>query len=131
MPATEHTSLSAAQVEHFIDAGFVKLEDAFSADLAQRCRDELWTDIGLSPDRPDDWTQPVIRVGFKTSSPFLEAANTPRLRGAYDGLVGGGHRSVRCQARNRATASGSPREDANPRPRSSSGTLRSSQARIS
>lgn len=90
MPATEHTSLSAAQVAHFIDAGFVKLEDAFSADQAQRCCDELWRDIGLSPDRPDAWTQPVIRVGFKTSPPFLEAVNTPRLHGAYDRLVGSG-----------------------------------------
>jgi hypothetical protein len=46
--------------------------------------------MGLSPDHPENWTEPVVRVGFKASTPFVEAANTPRLHRAYDQLAGEG-----------------------------------------
>lgn len=88
MPKTEHIGLTSRQVQDFIDNGFVKIEDAFSTDLATRCRDELWADIGLSPDEPENWMQSVIRVPSKSSPPFVEAANTPRLHNAYDQLAG-------------------------------------------
>ena len=88
MPKTEHIGLTDHQVQAFIDDGFVKIENAFSADLAKQCRDDLWADIGLSPDEPETWTRPVIRVSSKSSPPFIEAANTARLHEAYDRLVG-------------------------------------------
>jgi hypothetical protein len=88
MPKTEHIGLACHQVQDFIDNGFVKIENAFSTDLARQCRDELWADIGLSPDRPENWIQPVIRVGSKASAPFIEAANTRPLHKAWDQLVG-------------------------------------------
>ena len=90
MPQTEHAGLTPRQVQNFIDDGFVKIENAFSAQLAKQCRDELWADIGLSPDQPQLWTRPVVRVGFKASPPFIEAANAPPLHHAYDQLVGEG-----------------------------------------
>ena len=90
MPNTEQIGLTSRQVQSFIDDGFVKIEDAFSSLLAKQCRDELWADIGLSPDRPENWIQPVIRVASKASAPFMEAANTLPLRKAYDQLVGDG-----------------------------------------
>ncbi|KRP96274.1 phytanoyl-CoA dioxygenase [Bradyrhizobium yuanmingense] len=90
MPKTEQVGLTPRQVQTFIDDGFVKLENAFSTDLAKQCRDELWADIGLSPDEPEHWTQPVVRVGAKATPPFIEAANTPRLHKAYDQLAGEG-----------------------------------------
>ncbi len=88
MPKSKHIGLTSSQVQNFIDNGFVKLENAFSAELAKQCRDELWTEIGLSPAEPEKWLQPVIRVGSKSSRPFIEAANTPQLHKAYDQLVG-------------------------------------------
>ncbi|WP_353646843.1 phytanoyl-CoA dioxygenase family protein [Mesorhizobium sp. WSM2239] len=90
MPKTENIDLTSSQIQNFISDGFVKVENAFSGDLARQCRDELWADIGLSPDEPEFWTQPVIRVASKSSPPFIEAANTPRLYKAYDQLVGAG-----------------------------------------
>ncbi|MEY9755277.1 phytanoyl-CoA dioxygenase family protein [Bradyrhizobium yuanmingense] len=90
MPKTEQVGLTPRQVQTFIDDGFVKLENAFSTDLAKQCRDELWADIGLSPDEPEHWTQSVVRVGAKATPPFIEAANTPRLHKAYDQLAGEG-----------------------------------------
>lgn len=88
MPKTEQIGLTARQVQSFIDDGFVKIKNAFSTDLAKQCRDELWADIGLSPDSPREWTKPVVRVGSKSSPPFIEAGNTPLLHAAYDQLVG-------------------------------------------
>jgi hypothetical protein len=88
MPDTEYIGLTSHQVENFINDGFVKIENAVSTRLARQCRDELWADIGLSPDEPKKWIQPVSRVGSKASPPFIEAANTPTLHRAYDQLVG-------------------------------------------
>lgn len=90
MPSTEQVGLTPCQVQNFIDDGFVKIENAFSIQLAKQCKDELWADIGLSPDERETWTRPVVRVGFKASPPFIEAANVPRLHKAYDELVGEG-----------------------------------------
>ena len=89
MPS-EPIGLTPRQVQSFIDDGFVRIENAFSADLAQQCQDELWAEIGLSPDRPEAWTRPVVRVASKASPPFVEAANTPVLHKAYDQLAGEG-----------------------------------------
>lgn len=90
MSLPQGTGLTADQVQSFINDGFVKVDDAFSRDLAQECRSELWADMGLSPDQPENWTQPVVRIGSKSSAPFLAAANTPLLHAAYDSLVGSG-----------------------------------------
>ncbi len=88
MSAIERIGLTPGQIQGFVDDGFVKIEAAFSAKLARQGRDELWADMGLSPDEPQNWTQPVVRLGFKSSPPFVEAANTPQLHNAYDQLVG-------------------------------------------
>ena len=90
MPNSEQFSLTDGQVQDFIVDGFVKLEKAFSPDLAKQCRDELWAEIGLSPDEPAGWTRPVIRVAARATPPFVAAANTPQLHRAYDQLVGAG-----------------------------------------
>lgn len=90
MSISQGTGLTPDQVESFINDGFVKVEDAFGRDLARDCRNELWADMGLSPDRPEAWTAPVVRIGWKSSPPFVAAANTPRLHAAYDALVGEG-----------------------------------------
>lgn len=82
--------LTPGQIKHFVDEGFVKIENAFSADLAKQGRDELWAEMGLSADKPEHWAQPVVRIGFKSSPPFIAAANTPVLHNAYDQLVGAG-----------------------------------------
>jgi hypothetical protein len=90
-PASELASeLTGEQIESFIERGFIRLDRAFGRELAARARDELWAAMGLSPDEPRRWTQPVVRLGGMYSAPFVEAANTPRLHRAYDALVGEG-----------------------------------------
>lgn len=90
MPKSPTPGLTPGQVETFIANGFVKLEGAFDPDIAAACRERLWTEIGLSADAPESWTEPVVRVGFLPGAPFVEAANTPVLHRAYDQLAGEG-----------------------------------------
>ena len=82
--------LSDAQIASFIADGFVRIDNAFSADLADECRAILWRDTGVNPDDPSTWTRPVIRLGQYGQPPFRAAANTDVLHGAYDQLVGAG-----------------------------------------
>jgi hypothetical protein len=83
-------ALSAAQIDEFIRNGFVKIEDAFPRELAERARAILWRDAGCNPDDPATWNKPVIRLGMYTDEPFILAANTPVLHAAYDRIVGVG-----------------------------------------
>ncbi|MEU7182809.1 MULTISPECIES: phytanoyl-CoA dioxygenase family protein [Streptomyces] len=76
------------QIDQFIENGFIRLDHAFSKETAQACRAALWRETGLDPDDPTTWTEPVVRVWESSEEPFIEAANTPRLRAAYDQLVG-------------------------------------------
>lgn len=82
--------LSTAEIDAFIHDGLVKLEDAFSRETAAACRDILWRDLGLSPDKPEGWVEPVMRLGMYGDPPFREALASPRLHSALDQLVGEG-----------------------------------------
>jgi len=79
-----------AQIEQFITDGFVRIDHAFPREHAEAARGILWKATGCDPADPATWTQPVIRLGMFTQSPFIEAANTPRLHAAFDQLVGEG-----------------------------------------
>ena len=83
-------ALGEADIHHFIQHGFLKLEGAFPRELADEGRAMLWRETGCDPDDPSTWTRPVIRLGDYSGPPFGGAANTPALRAAFDGLVGRG-----------------------------------------
>ncbi|MBV7531095.1 phytanoyl-CoA dioxygenase family protein [Chitinophaga sp. sic0106] len=80
--------LHPQQIQEFITTGFVRIDHAFDPATAAAARDILWRDMGLSPDDPTAWQQPVIRLGMYSQRPFIESANTPRLLAAFDQLVG-------------------------------------------
>jgi hypothetical protein len=77
-------------VTGFVEQGFVTIEEAFPRELAAEVRTILWRDTGCNPDNPSTWTRPVVRLGFYSDPPFVAAANTPRLRRAFDQLAGSG-----------------------------------------
>jgi hypothetical protein len=83
--AREHTP---TEVTAFIEQGFVKIEDAFSRELAEEGRTILWRDTGCNPDDPSTWAKPVVRLGLYSQPPFVAAANTTTLHQAFDQLVG-------------------------------------------
>jgi hypothetical protein len=80
--------LSEEQIHHFINNGFIKIENAFSEAVANECRNILWKETGCDPHNPKTWTQPVIRIGDMDLEVFINAANTPILHTAFDQLVG-------------------------------------------
>lgn len=82
--------LTDEQVRQFVTNGFVKLENAFSPDLARQCRDILWADTGCDPNDPATWKAPVVWLWDYDQEPFVAAANTPELHAAFDQLVGPG-----------------------------------------
>ncbi|MBL1077371.1 phytanoyl-CoA dioxygenase [Nocardia sp. 2] len=82
--------LTDSQIADFITGGFVKLENAFPADMAAAGLEILWKATGCDPDDPATWTQPVHRFPDFAMPPFVRAANTPVLRAAFDQLVGKG-----------------------------------------
>lgn len=82
--------LAPAHIEQFITDGFVRIDRAFTRQLADAARDILWKATGCDPADRTTWTQPVIRLGMFTQPPFIEAANTPQLHAAFDQLAGRG-----------------------------------------
>lgn len=85
-----HNVLNPQQIQSFITDGFVRIDNAFSADLASEARTILWKDIPADPDDRSTWTQPVVWLGMYTQEPFIKAANTAILHQAFDQLVGKG-----------------------------------------
>lgn len=87
-------ALSNDQVTSFIRDGFVRVSQAFPSEVAEQCRAILWRKTGLDPEDPGTWTEPVVRIGGCAEEPFVRAANTTTLHGAYDQLVGTGRWSA-------------------------------------
>lgn len=83
-------TLNAADVEQFIDRGYVRIDGAFPRATADAARALLWRETGCDPDDPATWTRPVVRLGMYAGPPFVAAANTPVLHDAFDRLVGVG-----------------------------------------
>jgi hypothetical protein len=82
-------------IDAFVRDGFVKVEQAFPAEVADACETLLWDQIEAERDDPATWTRPVYWVGDMPFPPFVEAANTPVLHDAFDTLVGPGRWSPR------------------------------------
>jgi len=82
--------LTRDHVDAFIERGYVKIEGAFPRRLADEARAILWRDTGCDPDDPLTWDKPVVRLGFYSQTPFIQAANTRALHLAFDTLVGTG-----------------------------------------
>ncbi|MPR35810.1 phytanoyl-CoA dioxygenase family protein [Salmonirosea aquatica] len=81
------TGLTTQQIEDFIELGYVRVDHAFPRAVADECRHILWKATQLDPEKPETWTQPVIRIGEIGLEPFRKAANTDSLHQAFDQLV--------------------------------------------
>jgi len=93
MPADEHETvraLSDAQIQQFIQDGFVRVDRAFPRELADEGREIMWRDLPCDRNDPATWTKPVIRLPSYGQEPFRKAVNTPILHAAFDQIVGKG-----------------------------------------
>ncbi|RDC65590.1 phytanoyl-CoA dioxygenase family protein [Adhaeribacter pallidiroseus] len=76
------------EIAHFIHKGYVRLNNAFSRELADAAVDILWNDLPGNRTNPSTWTEPVIRLGMYAQDSFVASVNTARLHRAFDQLVG-------------------------------------------
>jgi hypothetical protein len=83
-------ALGAEDIALFVRDGFVRIDEAFSTHTAEQARAILWKATGCDPDDPSTWSRPVVRLDQFSQAPFREVANTPKLRAAFDQLVGPG-----------------------------------------
>jgi len=82
--------LSAAEVDAFVEDGFVVLPGAIPTTVADRCRTELWSLLDADQHDRSTWVEPSVRVVPPRTAAFAAAAHTDGLHGAFDQLVGPG-----------------------------------------
>lgn len=80
--------LSKKEIEHFIHSGFIRLDHAFSKELADSALDILWNDLPCNKSDPSTWIEPVIRLGMYIDEPFINSVNTLKLHIAFNQLIG-------------------------------------------
>jgi hypothetical protein len=76
-------------VAAFARDGFLKVEQPEARPLADAARAVLWQQIGLSPDDPDAWSEPVKWAADLTGAgPFGRLVNSRKLADTLDALCG-------------------------------------------
>ncbi|MFI6907174.1 phytanoyl-CoA dioxygenase family protein [Nonomuraea sp. NPDC050394] len=83
--------MDVIDVERFAADGFVKVEAVAEPEVADAARLLLWRQIGLSPDDPASWREPVVWAMDTTGEgPCGQIMRSPRLHAAYDAVAGPG-----------------------------------------
>jgi hypothetical protein len=80
---------SDAEHEQFIEDGLVVLRRGFDREVAAEGRAFLWREIGVSPD-PATWKTNIVHVQKNFMGPPFDRIFNPRLREAFDELMGAG-----------------------------------------
>ena len=80
--------LNIKEIEQFIHNGFIRIDHAFSQEIADAVLDILWKDIPFERSNPSTWTEPVVRLGMYSQPPFVTSLNTPKLHAIFNQLVG-------------------------------------------
>jgi hypothetical protein len=84
-------NMDSIDVEQFVRDGFAKLEGIVPREVGDAARAMLWQRIGLSPDDPSGWTQPVVWTADMTGEgPFGQFMASPKLHAALDAVAGPG-----------------------------------------
>lgn len=95
--------LSPADVEQFIELGYVKLAAAFPVERAMAVQEFLWERLaerGVVKDDRSTWTQPIVHIKEAYNGPEFQACETDRIGGAVEDLVGAGRWRTRGQDAN-------------------------------
>ncbi len=83
--------VGVVNVDAFKRDGFVKIEQAVPAEIADAARHLLWTQIGLSADDPASWTAPVVWAADLTGAgAFGQVVGSAPLADALDRICGTG-----------------------------------------
>ena len=80
-------SLTEEQKQHWMDHGFVKIENCFSREFADRWTSSIWTRLGADPNDRSTWPTEKLNMPGHTVLPVKEHA--PKAYAAMCELVGG------------------------------------------
>jgi len=89
--------LPSEEIAQFIHSGFVRIDNAFSQEIAEAALKILWNDLPCDRYTPSTWTEPVIRLGMYTQQPFIDSVNSPKLHTVFNQLIGEG-KWIPCQS---------------------------------
>ena len=85
------TSGAMVDLAAFTTDGFLKIAQAAPRRTVDAVRDKLWLQLGLSPDRPEGWTDPVRWAADTAGAgPFGEVVRSRALADALDAICGAG-----------------------------------------
>jgi hypothetical protein len=84
---TPYTTLTAEEVQHFIDHGYVIVKGCFSKEAAREAVDLGWKRLGLDRHDPAAWDKPMIHMPAYNQHKVREFS--PKAWGAICDLVGG------------------------------------------
>lgn len=82
---------AVVDVDAFMACGYVKIEQPQLRSAADDARQRLWTQLQLSPDRPEGWSEPVRWAADLTGDgPFGALVRSRALADALDRICGAG-----------------------------------------
>ena len=90
MDGAPYQELTVEQARHFLDRGYVIVEQAVARDLAEQWRAFAFQRLGYEPDDPTTWTEPRVHLPIMNRKPV--AAIAPRAWAAIGDLLGGAQR---------------------------------------
>lgn len=85
--------LSQREIEHFIECGWVKLEEAFTRVDALAVQDVVWGHVeklGILRNDRSTWGQDMVHLKETYDDDPVQRCMTPRFAGAVEDLVGAG-----------------------------------------
>ncbi|KAH0842651.1 hypothetical protein FOPE_07461 [Fonsecaea pedrosoi] len=80
-------SLTEDQKQHWMDHGFIKIENCFSPEFAEKWTSSIWTRLGASPEDKSTWPTEKLNMPGHTVVSIKEHA--PKAYAAMCELVGG------------------------------------------
>lgn len=86
----ERFSLTAEQKQHFLDYGFVKIENCFSREAAAEYTASIWTRLGASPNDKSTW--PTTKMNLPGHTVVSLEDFSPKAYGAIADILGGEER---------------------------------------
>ncbi|OAL19298.1 hypothetical protein AYO22_09842 [Fonsecaea multimorphosa] len=80
-------SLTEEQKQHWLEHGFIKVENCFSTELAERWTSSIWTRLGADPDDKSTW--PTEKLNMPGHTVISVKEHAPKAYAAMCELVGG------------------------------------------
>lgn len=85
--------LSHAEIDAFLQDGYVAVRGAVPVAVAEACQEVIWSELGrrgVVRDDPSTWNAPVVRISCPEGGPFAQAGTAPVVQEACDQLIGPG-----------------------------------------